>query len=178
MMKTWRAGLEIVFSRRKYAYLALALFFVFLSIYAVLTNVVVFNMLYFDSRLPAWHAIPPISFNPNLPWWGTAPTFLLAGLAALGFAIAIFQLRELTGRAPASKLGLAGSVMGALASACPVCQPIWLFWLGFGSASAFLADWSIYIFAASLLLLAFSVHQGLQAVVAGCPVRKRSKNRG
>jgi hypothetical protein len=167
-LNNWKAGLETVFSRRRYAYLALALFFVFLFLYAVLTNVVVLNLLYFDSNMPAWRAVPPVSLNPNLQWWDALPTVLLAGLAALGFSIAAFQLREMSGLRAGGGAGMAGSFLGLFATACPICQPLWLFWLGLGGVSAFLADWSIYIFAASLALLAFSVHKGLQAVTAGC----------
>ncbi len=172
MMKIWATGLETVFSNGKYAWLALALFFVFLALYAVLNDVVVFNPFYAGLPAPDGHALPPVSFNSSLSWWDAVPTVLLAGLAALGFSIAAFQMAELSRIAPASKLGAAGGFMGAFASACPICQPVWLLWLGFGSVSAFLADWSIYIFAASLLLLAFSIHASLQAVVSGCPMRK------
>ncbi len=172
MFDQQKAGLGVIFSRRKYAYLALGLFFLFFSVYAVLTDVVVLNPLYFDPSQPAWHSVPIISFNSSLQWWNAIPTVLLAALLSLGFSIAAFQLGELSALAPASQMGALGGLMGTLASACPVCQPIWLFWLGFGSASAFLADWSPYILLASLALLSFSVHSGLRLVAAGCPIKK------
>lgn len=175
MFDKQKAGLGMVFSRRKYAWLALALFFVFLSIYTLLTNVVLINTLYFNPNMPAWQEVPLVSFNPNLTVWNAAPTILLAALSAFGFSIAAFQLGELSAIAPASKTGAIGSLMGTLASACPICQPIWLVWLGMGSMSGFLADWGGYILAASLVILTFSVHQGLQAVATSCPMRKSKR---
>ncbi len=156
--KTWKRGAEIAFSKPRYLALAALLFLFFTPLYMVLTNVVLLN---------------PPGLNPTLAPLDGWPAIVLAGLTALGFTLAAFQLMELSALSSSSAgLGGAGSFLGTLATACPVCQPIWLFWLGLGSATAFLAEWSPYILSLSVLLLLFSIHSGFGAIVRGCPVRR------
>ncbi len=156
--KTWKRGAGLAFSKPRYLALAAGLFIFFIPLYLLLTNVVL---------------IDTLSLNPNLTPVDGWSAILLAGLAALGFTLAAFQWRELSGlsHASAGSVGI-GGFLGTLATACQICQPIWLFWLGLGSATAFVAEWSPYILPLSILLLLFSIHLGLGAIASGCPVRR------
>jgi hypothetical protein len=126
--------------------------------------------------------LQPISSNPNLKPFEASLILLAAFFASLGFTIASFQIYELKilskkeagGMLGSSAgAGIGGSLLGIFASACTICQPVWLAWLGLGAASAFLVGYSIYIILASLAVLLFSIHLGLKAVVQGCAVRRR-----
>lgn len=68
-----------------------------------------------------------------------------------------------------------GFLTGILTTACPICQPIWLFWLGLGSATAFLADVSAYIGIISIALLSFSLYNSMRSTNQ-CEVKLHGKN--
>ena len=164
-MEYWKEGLALLFSRRKYAALFVLLFLVLLPIYAVLTDILV---------------ISPLSLNPAIKPLETVLILAISVLAALGFTLGAFEL-ELHA---VSRKSVGGSVLGAgaggstlavFASACTVCQPVWLFWFGLGSVTTFLADYGIYILLASMALLLYSINAGLCAVVRGCSVAKRKR---
>ncbi len=69
-----------------------------------------------------------------------------------------------------------GTLGAPFTTACPICQPIWLVWLGFGSFTAFLSDISIYIGILSFGLLLLSLHNLLKAASSTCEVKKNGKN--
>jgi len=163
-MGVWKQGLQLVFSKQKYVWLFFLLSAFLLPFYSVLTDIVVLS---------------PLSINPNLKLFEVGLILFISIFAALGFTIAAFQLAELHA---ASRKSIGGSILGAgaggtvlatFASACTVCQPIWLFWLGLGSTSAFLVDYSAYVLLASLAILIYSVNAGLIAVVNGCAIKRR-----
>lgn len=154
-----------MFSRGRYAALFAALFAILLPAYAVLTNILI---------------IDPLSLNPTAKPLETSLIVAIGALASLGFTLAVFQM-ELHS---VSKKSVGGSVLGAgaggsalavFASACTVCQPVWLFWLGLGSVTAFLADYGIYILAASMAILLYSIDAGLAAITHGCAAKPRKK---
>ncbi|MFA6489402.1 MAG: hypothetical protein WCT52_01865 [Candidatus Micrarchaeia archaeon] len=165
-MENWKEGLALVFANRKYSALFVVLFAVLTPVYAVLTDIVILS---------------PLALNPGIRPLETALVFCVSVLASLGFTIAAFQIFEAHS---ISKKSLGGSVLGAgaggtvlatFASACTVCQPIWLFWLGLGSATAFLADYGIYIMLASMAILLYSIDSGLAAITHGCAVKPKRK---
>jgi len=164
MLTRWKQGLQLVFSTGKYRLLAAVFFIILLPLYAVLTDIIILS---------------PPSFNPNLKPLEASLIFLIAILASLGFTIAAFQLSELRRISMQSACGSAlgagagGSVLAAFATTCTICQPIWLVWLGLGSVSAFLIDYSIYIILASILMLLYSLHIGLKAIAEGCGIKRR-----
>lgn len=167
MLELWRTGFSLVFSKQKYSRLFLLLFAILIPTYAILTDIVVLQTL---------------SINPNLKPFEASLIILAAFFASLGFAVAAFQIYELKvlskkevgGMLGSSAgAGLGGSFLGIFASACTICQPVWLVWFGLGAASAFLVDYSVYIILASLAILLFSIHLGLKAVVHGCRIRRK-----
>ena len=159
-------ALMLVFSSRKYALLFCLLAAVLLPVYGILTDIVVFSSL---------------SLNSTIRPLETSLVFCVAILASLGFAIAAFQIFELHSVSRKSVggsvlgAGAGGTVLAAFASACTVCQPIWLFWLGLGSATAFFADYSIYILTASVAILLYSIDSGLKAITRGCRHVRRKR---
>lgn len=70
-----------------------------------------------------------------------------------------------------SKNSFLGGFIAFFASTCPVCQPIWLIWLGFGSVSAFLSGIGLYIGLLSIILLTISLYYSLKSV-SSCPIKK------
>lgn len=163
-MHNWGEGLSLVFSKQKYAVLFFALLLFLIPLYSILTNIVV---------------LEPLSLNPNLKLPEVPLIALIALLASVGFTIAAYQFSELHSASRKSiggsmlGAGMGGSVLATFASSCAICQPVWLFWLGLGSATAFLADYSIHIELASLAILFYSVHSGLNAITRGCKIQKR-----
>ncbi len=158
MISAWKRGLEQVFSKNGYLLLLAILLLVLVPAYLALTNVLLLN---------------PLAVNPSAETPGTALSAILGVLSAGGITVGVFQMREMGGVSAASKTGLGGSVLGLFGSACPICQPVWLFWLGLGSAGAFLSDYGIYLLTASMLIVLFSLHLGLQSVASGCPRRAK-----
>ncbi len=98
---------------------------------------------------------------------------LIVTLMALNGAV-LFHNYE--ARKNVGKTTVLGTVGALFTTTCPVCQPIWLVWLGFGSASAFLADISIYVALLSLSLLFVSLHYSLKSVYNTCEVNLNGKN--
>ncbi len=168
MFIIWRSGLQLVFSKRKYKFAFAALIILLVPLYAALTDIIILA--------------PQLAFNPSIKPLEAFLIFSVAILASLGFTIAAYQIFELHSISKKSVggsilgAGAGGSILATFASACVVCQPIWLVWLGFGSASIFLVDFSIYIVLASLAILLYSVHTGLRSVVDRCKVKKTGKN--
>lgn len=151
-------ALRAVFSKPKYA--ALLVFFLvsLLPAYSILTNFVILD---------------PLSVNPSVKPFSAALMLFTAALSALGFTIAAYQLIEFKMLSQGSKAGIGGTILSFFSSACPICQPVWLFWLGLGSAGAFLADFGIYVLLASIAILLFSIHLGLKAVGEGCKSKRK-----
>ncbi len=160
MIKTWKRGLEQVFSKNGYLLLLAILLVILVPAYLALTNVLLLN---------------PLGVNPSAEAGGTALSALLGVLAALGLTVAVFQVREMGALTTGAKTGFGGSIIGLFGSACPICQPVWLFWFGLGSAGAFLSDYGIYLLMASVLIVLFSLHLGLQSVAHGCPCRVKKR---
>ncbi|MBI5046258.1 hypothetical protein HZC07_00815 [Candidatus Micrarchaeota archaeon] len=77
-----------------------------------------------------------------------------------------------------SGLPVVGSVVAFFGSACPICQPIWLVWLGLGSGTAFLAQYGIYISLLSIGLLIFSLRSSLQSAMGICQQKNQQKSNG
>ena len=69
------------------------------------------------------------------------------------------------------KTTILGTLTALFTTTCPVCQPIWLVWLGFGSASAFLPNISIYVALLSISLLLVSLHYSLKSMSSVCEVK-------
>lgn len=165
-MQRLLSALAQVFSRPKYVLLFVLLVLLLSPIYAVLTDVVILS---------------PLSLNPNLRLPEAVLIALVALLASAGFTIAAYQLSELRSVSKKSVgsgvlgAGAGGSALAAFASACTICQPVWLVWLGLGSASAFLIDYGLYIALASIALLLFSIQSGLRAISLGCGLKKAKK---
>ncbi|HQT44643.1 MAG TPA: hypothetical protein PLO51_01575 [Candidatus Micrarchaeota archaeon] len=122
--------------------------------------------------------VSPLSINPEINLLQAAIIEFIAILASFGIAIAAFQFVEF--RAVPKKsvgsgilgAGAGGSALAAFATSCTICQPIWLVWLGFGSASVFLVNYSIYISFASIMLLLYSINSGMRAISKGCEAAK------
>lgn len=158
-MEIWLQGFRLVFSQRKYVLLFALLILLLVPLYAVFTDIFV---------------LYTMSFNPTLRLPEALFIVFAAILAALGFAIAAYQAFEQHALTHLSKAGVGGGVIGIFASACAVCQPAWLVWLGLGSVTAFLVDYSIYIVIVSIAVMLYSIHSAFKSVVKGCKIPKKS----
>jgi len=143
-------ALRGIISTPKYAATAIAIFIVLAPVFALTSGLIV-----------------PPSFELNaiaeLPKIGMVAA--IVGLLAVNVAV---LRRNMDMNADSGKaVGIFGGVAGMFTSTCAVCQPVWLIWIGFGSASAFLAEISYYIGAVSIVLLAFGLNGQLKAA-EGC----------
>jgi hypothetical protein len=97
----------------------------------------------------------------------------IAGLIAINSAV---LLHNFDMKAGINKGGPAGALVAFFTTACPVCQPVWLVWLGLGSATAFLAEFGRYISIMSIALLGVSLHYSLKSASGVCEVKIHGKN--
>jgi len=137
----------------------IGLFLVITLLYFVLTGIVLIN---------------PIDVNPSLKALNVGLTIIISGLTAL-IGIITWDRMTLQSSLNDSKKGLIGSAVGLFASACPVCQPIWLLWLGLGPASAFLVEYSTLISLMGIGLLLFAIHSSLSTPLTCEPLLKKEE---
>jgi hypothetical protein len=113
--------------------------------------------------------VPGLYVNPGVEPLQLGIVALLVLVMALNGTVA---LHNIDGRTVAGSAGGLFGTAGALfTSACPFCQPIWLVWLGFGSATAFLAQYGALIGIGSIALLGISLHYGLKSASGTCEVK-------
>lgn len=167
-----------IFWKTGYLPIFLALLAIFAILFGVTSNIVVIvpSALVFTSIL---------QINPfvELPKIGLSA--IIAVLMALNSTVLLHNYRNSygknqignakTGTGTDTKTTFLGGFIAMFATACPVCQPIWLVWLGFGSVSAFLADVSIYVALLSLSLLFVSLHYSLRSISNVCEVNSNGK---
>ena len=148
-----------VILQRRYQRLFALLLVVLIPLFAITSDVIVTSTL---------------ELNPIADPIKITLMFMIVLLLSLNGTILFhnYEARKSIGK----KTTLAGTVAALFTTTCPVCQPIWLVWLGFGSASAFLADISIYIALVSISLLFISLHYSLKSVSTICEVNKNGKN--
>ena len=111
-----------------------------------------------------------MEFNQTAQPLNIAIVIAIAFLLALNLTIFIRNYEAKNQES--NKTTFAGALAGLFMTSCPVCQPVWLVWLGFGGATAFLADVSIYFGIASVLFLLVGLHFSLKSVDANCEVPK------
>ena len=150
------SSLSLVFSGARYKLLFAALLIALTLLYFTLTNVFLFGTL---------------TLNPSLKIPDAFLIFCISALSSLGFTIFAYRFFAI-GSLSATKASAGGSLLGIFASACPVFQPICFLWLGLGSVSLFLVDYSFYIALASVLLLLYANYASLRSL-RGCPLPKR-----
>ncbi len=98
----------------------------------------------------------------------------VALMAAIAAAMAVNGAVLLHNHDMRKSAGGRTTAIGALAalftSACPVCQPVWLVWLGLGTGTAFLSGVGLYAGAFSLAMLLVSIHYSLKSAESFCEV--------
>lgn len=119
------------------------------AVYAVLTDILILN---------------PLGVNPKLDTLNAVLIAIIVFLTSLVLTLTFYRLKKNMRENAGEKTGIIAGILGAFATACPVCQPIWLVWLGLGNASIFLVDYATPIALASIALLLFSLHLAAQAV--------------
>lgn len=147
---------------RNYKLLFAGVFILLLGVYAVLTDIVVLS--------------EGVALNPNLKLLEASLVLAIALLSSLTLTLVAYRSRMLGARI--EKRNFFGSAVGVFATACPVCQPIWLVWLGLGSQALFLIEISTYVALASITLLLVSLHFAAQNIAnktCGVPLDKQGK---
>lgn len=131
-------------------------------IYATLTSIVFWT--------------PYSGINPSIELVRVLPIAIVVLLAALLLAMQWLDWNRASDtKLIPSKTGLAGSMAGFFATGCPICQPIWLVWLGLGQASLFLIDLSVWISLVSIALLIYSLHAKLNE---NCQIGSKKRAHG
>jgi hypothetical protein len=144
-------------SAPKYLAAFVLLFICLEAVYAVAT----------DMLLPDW------KINPLLKVHEAILISAIAALAALSLLLIAYG-RECANYAKNASIAGVGGLLGLFATACPVCQPAWLLWLGLGGATVFLVQASLFIELISIALLLVSIYYTLEAIRnPKCKIRKR-----
>ncbi|MDO8553382.1 MAG: hypothetical protein Q7S22_01130 [Candidatus Micrarchaeota archaeon] len=110
-----------------------------------------------------------LSITPTLELSRLIMVIIIAILMSLNITVVMYNYKQ--GKKTDKKTTLAGTLSALFTTACPICQPVWLFWIGLGSASAFLSEITIYFGLASILLLLVSLHFSLKGVSGKCELR-------
>ena len=147
-----------IMARRRYALAFGICLLIIAPVLSVTSNIVV-------------PSVPDI--NPGAEPLDIVLVGLIAALISLNAAVLIHNLDA---RAEGGKTGVVGTIAAFFTTACPVCQPIWLVWLGLGSATAFLAEYGRYVSLASIGLLGISLHYSLKSASGTCEVKTNGKN--
>lgn len=143
-------AVRMVLSQPRYLGIGIILSILFLALYTILTDIVIFGT---------------FEMNPLAKPLDMVLILIMALLAALAFTLGIFQWKQArTDHSSIPKAGLAGGFLGFFATACPICQPIWLVWLGFGSVFVFLTEISLFVELASIALLLIAIHGAAQGI--------------
>ena len=117
-----------------------------------------------------------MEFNQTSQPLNVAIVIAIAFLLALNLTIFIRNYEAK--KQESNKTTFVGALAGLFMTSCPICQPIWLVWIGLGGSTAFLADISIYFGIASVLFLLIGLHYSLKSVDANCEVPKNKDNNG
>ena len=151
---SYRKALGEVFAQNRYKYVLLILFLVLVPVFAITSDVIVTSTL---------------TLNPTSEPLQIALMFGIVLLMALNGAVVFhnYETRKVSNKSTT----LVGAVTALFTSTCPICQPVWLVWLGFGSASAFLASISLYLGLLSLAFLLVSLHYSLKSVSNTCEAK-------
>src|SRR3989338_26431 len=111
-----------------------------------------------------------MEFNQTAQPLNIAIVIAIAFLLALNLTIFIRNYEAKNNES--NKITFAGGLAGLFMTSCPICQPVWLVWIGLGGSTAFLADISIYFGIASVLFLLVGLHYSLKSVVVIGEVQK------
>ncbi len=147
--KTIYSASSEVLANYFYSRLFIALLILLGFAYVVLTDVFVLSLMQFNS------IIRPLD---------VLLISVIAFLAALTTTATVYRMREFKSFSKRSTAGFFGTFVGFFATACPVCTPIWLSWLGVAGSFAFLTQASLYIELASIALLTVSLYLTAKAV--------------
>lgn len=137
----WWLNIINILSENKYKAIFFIAFVITMSVFTITSDIVVLNTL---------------SINPFVD----VARVLLMGIISILIALNITVLwyRHSVRNKISPTTTVLGTVTALFTSACPICQPIWLFYFGFGSATAFLTELSWYIGFLSIALLIFSLY--------------------
>ncbi len=116
--------------------------------------------------------ISPYGFtlNPLAEPFRIVLTIVIAILIGLNLTVLLYN-RDSKSHAK-KETTLLGGAAAIFTTACPICQPTWLVWLGFGSAVGFLSDTSNYIAIASIAILSLSLYNSLKCASGECEAKK------
>lgn len=143
-----------VFLQNRYRLIFLVLVLVLAPIFAITSDIIVTQTL---------------TLNPTAEPIQIALVLGIVALMAINGAVTFhnYEARKATSKS----ITLIGTITALFTSSCPFCQPIWLVWLGFGSATAFLANISLYLGVLSFAFLLISLHYSLKSVSNKCEVK-------
>ncbi|MBI5176527.1 hypothetical protein HY995_00400 [Candidatus Micrarchaeota archaeon] len=151
-------ALKGVLSSQKYLAGFLVGFAIVLLFYAVFNDILVIN--------------PPFSINPDVSLTSASLVLIISFLTSLLLVVFIHNAKRQISLKSSNKAGLSGSLLAAFGTACPVCQPIWLVWLGLASPALALVKFALAIQLASIVILIVSLHFSLREVsLKTCPIK-------
>ncbi len=149
-------ALSELFKQKKYALAFAFLLLVLAPIFAITSDILV----------PSTLELNPIAEMPKI-------VLVLGTVVLIALNLTVFFHNYEAKKNASKKTTALGAVAALFTTACPVCQPIWLVWLGLGSASAFLTDISLYVGFLSVSLLLVSLHYSLKSSSATCEITSR-----
>lgn len=115
-----------------------------------------------------------LGINPTAEAGLIAIMLVQALLISLNITVALHNQNK-SSATEGKGFAISGTIVALFTSACPVCQPYWLFFLGAGTATAFLADISPYLGIIAIALLSYSLNKALED--KSCGIRRKNTNK-
>ena len=156
MGATQNLGLVLEDGRSKK--LAACLAVIFLLAYLTVNNVIV-----------PWR----LAINPLADGFSVGLVVALSALSALFFTVWEYNRRNFR-LADVQKKGVIGAILGFATTACAICQPLWLFYLGAGALAPPLIFSSPLILGISALLVGYSLYTSLKTT-GRCAIAQRKE---
>lgn len=130
-----------ILSENRYKAVFFILFVITLAVLTITSNIIVLSTL---------------SINPFADIARVFLMFIISILISLNITVILYKYKIKKKTSPTTTV--LGAVMALFTTTCPICQPIWLIYFGFGSATAFLTELSWYAGFLSIALLIFSLY--------------------
>ena len=107
--------------------------------------------------------LSPLDLNQIADPYRVATTAATAVLTAATLTVSLRNHQMKTAASGAESMTVLGVFMSIFVGSCPLCQPIWLFWVGLGTVSGVLGAIGLIFGLASIAFLVLALKTSIEA---------------